>query len=149
MQIWGQPVSNFVSRITSLQNHAVRIMCFADYHAPVDPLYYDLKPIKFKDLVHLQNTLFVHSVFHQNLPTSLLQTFDIEFTHAYPTRACTKGLINSFSKKTTSFGINSIKNQCILSWNHCHKLLPGVRFIDLTAAKLKTALKSRFILSYY
>ena len=144
-QICGQPVSDFVSRIASLQNRAIRIMCFADYHAPVDPLYRELDLIKFKDLVHLQNTLLVHSVFHQNLPNSLLQTFDIDFTHAYPTRACTRGLINTFSKNTTSFGINSIKNQCILSWNHCHKLLSGVRFTDLTTAKLKSALKSRFI----
>ena len=34
-------VSNFISRISSLQNRAVRIMSFADYHAPVDQLYQD------------------------------------------------------------------------------------------------------------
>ena len=124
-------------------------MSFADYHAPVDPLYRDLKLIKFSDLVHLKNVLFVHSVFHQNLPRALLKSFDIDFTHAYPTRACTRGLINSYTKNTTTFGINSIKNQCILSWNHCHNLLPGIRFIDLTASKLKSTLKSRFNLTYF
>ena len=148
-QIWGQPVSNLISRITNLQNRAVRIMSFADYHAPVNPLYRDLKLIKFKDLVHLKNVLLVHSVFHQSLPKALLKTFNIGFSHAYRTRACTRGLINSYSKNTTSFGINSVKNQCILSWNHSHKLLPGIRFIDLTAAKLKSDLKSRFIVTYF
>ena len=148
-QIWGQPVSNFISRITNLQNRAVRIMSFADYHAPVDPLYHDLKLLKFSDLVHLKNVLLVHSVFHQNLPAALLKSFNFDFTHAYPTRACTRGLINSFTKKTTCFGINSIKNQCILSWNYCHNILPGIRFVDLTAARLKTALKSNFITSYF
>ena len=81
-QIWGQPVSNFISRITSLQNRAVRIMSFADYHAPVNPLYRDLKLQKFKDLVHLKNVLLVHSVYYRNLPIALLKTFDIDFTHA-------------------------------------------------------------------
>ena len=113
------------------------------------PLYRDLKLLKFSDLVHLQNVLFVHSVYHRNLPSALLKTFNIDFTHAYPTRACTRGLINSYSKNTTSFGINSIKNQCILSWNHCHNLLPGVRFVNLTASRLKSALKTRFNVSYF
>ena len=148
-QIWGQTVSNFISRITNLQDRAIRIMSFADYHAPVDPLYRDLKLIKFSDLVHLKNVLFLHSVYHQSLPRALLKTFEIDFTHAYPTRACTRGLINSYTKNTVTFGINSVKNQCILSWNHCHNLLPGIRFIDLTASKLKLALKSRFILTYF
>ena len=124
-------------------------MSFADYHAPVDPLYRDLKLMKLRDLVHLKNALLVHSIFHKTLPVSLQKTFDIDLTHAYPTRACTRGLVNSYTKNTTSFGINSVKNQCILSWNHCHKLLPGVRFIDLTISKLKSALKTRFLLSYY
>ena len=56
MQVWGQNISANVSGIQSLQNAAVRIMSFVDYHAPVDPLYF------------------------------------------------------TYAKRTTSFGINSIKN---------------------------------------
>ena len=148
-QLWGQPVSNSIDRISNLQNRAVRIMSFADFHAPVDPLYCNLKLIKFSDLVHLKNVLFTHSLYHKNLPVALLNTFNIDFTHAYPTRSSTRGLINSYIKNTTCFGINSVKNQCILSWNHCHNLLPGVRFIDFTAARLKSALKTRFLVSYF
>ena len=50
IQIWGQKVSTNVSRIQSLQNAAVCITSFADYHAPVDPLYFDLKIVKYEDL---------------------------------------------------------------------------------------------------
>ena len=114
IKIWGQPVFGDVDRISKLQNHAIRVMSFADYGAPVDPLYRDLGLIKFNDLVHLKNSLFVHSIFQKTLPESLLKTFEIDASHAYPTRASKAGLLNSLANKTTYFGINSIKNQCIL-----------------------------------
>ena len=149
IQIWGQNVSTNTSRLQALQNSAVRIMSFADYHAPVDPLYFDLKIIKYEDLLHIHNATFIHSIYHNLLPVSLIDTFAIDFSHAYPTRASARGLINSYAKRTTSFGIKSIRNQCILSWNHCHKLLPdNVTLYDLTASKLKSTLKAFFLNSY-
>ena len=72
IQIWGQRVSTKVSRIQSLQNSAVRIMSFADYHAPVDPLYFDLKVLKYKDLIHICNASFVHNIYNKLLPPSLI-----------------------------------------------------------------------------
>ena len=122
-------------------------MSFADYGAPVDPLYRDLGLIKFNDLVHLTNSLFVHSIFQKTLPESLLKTFEIDATHAYPTRASKAGLLNSLANKTTYFGINSIKNQCILSWNHCHTIQPSLLH-DLTTERLKSTLIKSFIDSY-
>ena len=150
IQIWGQNVSASVFRIQSLQNAAVRIMSFADYHAPVDPLYFDLKIIKYEDLIHIRNATFIYSIYHYLLPPAITDTFAIDFSHAYPTRASSRSLINSYAKRTTSFGINSIKNQCILSWNHCHtKILPKTVFLhDLSESKLKSTLSTFYLNSY-
>ena len=136
--------------VYSLQNSAVRIMSFADYHAPVDPLYFDLKIIKYEDLIHIHNATIIYGNYHYLLPPAISDTFAIDFSHAYPTRASSRNLINSYAKRTTSFGINSIKNQCILSWNHCHrKILPKNVFLhDLTASKLKSTLLTFFLNSY-
>ena len=147
-QVWGQSVSAPTQRISALQNHAVRIMSFADYHAPVNPLYRNLDILKFGDLVHLQNVVFVYSCFHQQLPVALINTFAFDFTHTYSTRASTKGLMKSCAKNTTCFGINSVRNQCILSWNYCHEILPNIKLHDLTLTNLKSSLKSAFVKSY-
>ena len=150
IQIWGQNVSTRTSRIQSLQNSAVRIMSFADYHAPVDPLYFDLKILKYEDLIHIRNASFVHNLYNKLLPASLIDTFAIDFSHAYPTRASARGLINSLAKRTTSFGINSVRNQCILSWNYCHtQILPRNVFLyDLSDSRSESVLKRFFLNSY-
>ena len=143
-------MSTRTSRIQSLQNSAVRIMSFADYHAPVDPLYFDLKILKYEDLIHIRNASFVRNIYNKLLPASLIDTFAIDFSHAYPTRASAHGLINSLAKRTTSFGINSVRNQCILSWNYCHlQILPSNVFLnDLTDSRSETVLKRFFLNSY-
>ena len=83
IQIWGQNVSASVSRIQSLQNSTVRIMSFADYHAPVNPLYFDLKIIKYEDLIHIRNATFIYSIYHYLLPPDISDTFATDFSHVY------------------------------------------------------------------
>ena len=119
------------------------------YHAPVDPLYFDLKIIKYEDLLHIRNATFIYSVYHHLLPASLIDTLAIDFSHVYSTRASSRKLINSYAKTNYIF-LNSIKNQCILSWNHCHmKILPSnILLHDLTVSKLKSTLKTFFLNSY-
>ena len=85
IQIWGQHVSNKISRISALQNSAIRITSFADYHAQVGPLYLNLKILKLGDLLHIHNASFVHSVYHKSTPASLAETFAFDFSYAYPT----------------------------------------------------------------
>jgi len=147
-QIWGQRVNSDIDRIIALQNCAVRIMSFADFRVPTNPLYRDLGILKFGDLIHLNNALFVYSNHHCLLPSALTTTFAFDFTKTYPTRASVKGLIKSYAKKTTAFGTNSVKNQCIHSWRHCHELLPHTRLLDLSLPALKYTLKSAFLESY-
>jgi len=147
-QIWGQSVGCFVNRIKTLQNCAVRLICFADFRAPVNPLYRQLGILKFEDLVHLHNVVFTYSVYHRLLPAPLISTFNFDFTHAYSTRAFTSGLIKSYAKKTTAFGINSIKNQCIRSWNYCHVKYTDNKLLNLTLHNLKASLKNAFLSSY-
>ena len=147
-QAWGQPVSIYVRRISTLQNCAVRIMCFADFKASVNPLYVELGLIKFTDLIHLHNVSFLHSVYHSNLPSPLLDTFGIDFSHAYNTQASARGLINFRSVRTSCFGLKSVRHQSLQSWQYCHNLCTDSRFVDLSLSKLKHILKSTFLNSY-
>ena len=76
-QLWGQ--GNCVNQniIQNLQNQALRKITFKKFHDPVNPLYKDLKILKFKDLLHLQNCLFVLQI-EQN------QTFAKSFVTLKP-----------------------------------------------------------------
>ena len=58
-QLWGQ--ENCVNRnnIPKLQNQALRKITFKKLHDPVNPFYKDLKILKLKELVHLQNCLLI------------------------------------------------------------------------------------------
>ena len=50
------------NNIQKLQNRAFRKITFKKLHDPVNPFYEDLKIVKFKDLLHLQNCLFVSKI---------------------------------------------------------------------------------------
>ena len=49
-QLWGQGNCVNQNNIQSLQNRALRKVTFKKLHDPVNPLYKDLKLLKFKDL---------------------------------------------------------------------------------------------------
>ena len=146
-QTWGQPVSMYVRRISALQNAAVRIICFADFNAPVDPLFAELGLLKFSDLIHMHNVSLLHSLYHSNLPPPLIDTFAIDFTHAFETRASERGLINSRYYRTKHFGLKSVRHQSVKSWQYCHNLA-DFKLVDLSLSNLKHVLKSKFLSKY-
>ena len=76
-QLWGQGNCVNQNNIQNLQNRALRKITFKKFHDPVNPLYKDLKILKFKDLLHLQNCLFVLQI-EQN------QTFAKSFVTLKP-----------------------------------------------------------------
>jgi len=147
-QIWGQPVSLYVRRISGLQNSVVQIICFADFNAPVEPLYAELGLLKFTDIIHLHNVSFLHSLYHSKLPPPQLDTFAVDFSHAYNTRASVRGLINSRFYQTCRFGLKSVRHQSVQSWRHCLNLYDRSKLVDFTLPNLKHILKSAFLASY-
>lgn len=66
-QIWGQLVYLYVGHICTLQNTAIRIICFAKIYTPLNTLYANLG---------------LHDL---KLPSPLLDTFAVGFSHAYYT----------------------------------------------------------------
>ena len=71
-----------IDKISLLQRKAVRLMTFSNFDAHSEPLFKELKILKIKDNIFLQNCLFVHDYFHGNLPKSFNNTFtEVENTH--------------------------------------------------------------------
>ena len=151
-QIWGQIVPNVSStllkRITTLQDTALRLMSFSNFRAHASPLYSYFDMLKFSKIVKLQNVLFLHDIFKGVTPSAVIDTFDIDFTHAHKTHSCTLGQINTVVRDTVTYGTGSWKLQGIASWNKCQLLAPEPLFFDLSREKLKESLSKFFISKY-
>ena len=152
-QVWGQHVENVGShgmdRIRTLQNTALRLITFSNHRAHASPLYHFLNVLKFSDSIDRLNTLFLHDIYNGILPSAVIDTFNVDFSHYYNTRANTYGLINSEAKNTTTYGIRGLKHQSISSWNKLQKLKPQEKFFDLTRSKLNKHLTGMIIDKYH
>ena len=60
-QVWGQN-ENFLKKLSSLQNKAIRIINFKQQDFPVNGLYSANEIFKIKDYTHLITFLFVKDV---------------------------------------------------------------------------------------
>ena len=85
------------NNIQKLQNRALRKIAFKKLHDPVNPFYEDLKILKFKDLLHLQNCLFASQIEeNQTLGKSFATLKHCGDNHNYQTRrASTKRILDT------------------------------------------------------
>ena len=115
-QVWGQSLQTVIDKISLLQRKAVRLMTFSNFDAHSEPLFKELKILKIKDNIFLQNCLFVHDYF--NLPKSFNNTFTkVENTHTSFRRNARDGYIAIPSYNSTNYGLNSIYKHCIDALN--------------------------------
>ena len=111
-------------------------MSFKSCRTPSSKLFASLKILKFEDMLHIQNTLFLHKLYHNKLPASVQNTFTVDFSHVHITRADKVGLINLPMVNSVSFGKNSIRFCSINSWNHSQILFAEKLFLtDFVALK--------------
>ena len=114
--IWGQKGNSLIDRIISLQNSALRIITFSDFRASSTPLYINLNILQFRQQIELQNALFVNSTLNSLNPLPFSNMFAIQGDiHDHATRNPLYLVRNNV--RTTRYGINSIKYQCIHAWN--------------------------------
>ena len=144
-QIWGQPNSAFINRICVLQNCATRLMALKSPRDSASGLYANFCVLKFSDMVHLQNILFLYKLSRNEMPDAIQCTFSVDFSHTQPTRADNIGLLNLLLVETTSFGKDSIRYNALLSWNFIQSLLPA-KLSDFE--DIKSELKKCLVASY-
>ena len=153
-QIWSLQNKN-IREIETLQNSAIRILSDAfnsgsDYlKIHVTPHYHDLQILKLRDQLTLKNCFFVHDYFNNKLPKS----FDNYFTlkkdlYHNATRNATKGHIYIPGTETMSYGTNSLKHNCLTSWNAFIDSAAEVNHLQLSKAIIKKIIKNLSISGY-
>ena len=86
------------------------------FHRPVNPLYKDINILKFKDLLHLQNCLFVLQIEqNQTLAKSFVTLKHCGDNHNYQTRASTEIILDTplYKANTSVFCTHSAKYHCV------------------------------------
>ena len=143
-QIWGQKLNSFNKRISKLQDRALRIITFSDFHAECNPLYADLNIIKLADQVTLQNCLFVHDTLKKVSPICFDDYFTLTKTiHSLNTKNSNLGCLFVTSNNTVTYGLHSITSKCISDWNKITKKF-NLDLLTIKRYKLKYNIKLFF-----
>ena len=138
-QVWGQSSNKHISRLQHIQNRAVRIINFANYREPSNPLYYKSNILKFSDFVKLQNFHHVHNALNDNLPVPFNNLFTIttDTQNYYDTRGAAQTTQPSQAAqykmllpkvRTQMYGINSATYQSAAAWNTIVSNFPDEKF---------------------
>ena len=99
----------------------MRIISFADFHAPVEPLFKEKHIIRINDFITLQNILSVHDCFHNKLPSCFNDYFTLVWdVHDHNTFANAMGMLYAPEVNTTMYGLHSLSKKCVVSWNFIH-----------------------------
>ena len=126
----------------------MRIISFSDFHAHSNPIYNREKIIKLDDFVSLQNCLFVHDHLNDKLPTCFDDYFkQVKEIHSFGTRNSSSGCLFVNQSNSRKYGLNSITNKSINSWNFFTKKLK-CNLKDISRFSLKQKITQYFLDSY-
>ena len=82
---WGTAPAQNLSKLRSLQNRAVRFITFSSFRTSAAPLYSSLKILPLHEMLHMQKSIFMHSIHYNSLPFAL-QMYCEQPEHRYSTR---------------------------------------------------------------
>ena len=118
-EIWGQNQNNlWFTKLTKLQNKALKVINFQSSDSPTGPLYQENKVLKIADFINYKNALFVRNTLKRENPQVFHEMFImLNQNHNYSPRAATYHFLNIPQVKTAHFRQYSVKFQASEIWN--------------------------------
>ena len=118
-EIWGQNQNNLrFTKLTKLQNKALKVINFQSSDSPTGPLYQENKVLKISDFINYKNALFVRNTLKRENPQVFHEMFImLNQNHTYNTIAATYHFLDIVQVETTHFGQYSVKFQASETWN--------------------------------
>ena len=146
---WAQNSNSHISRISKIQNKAVKIINFARFDEDVSPHYPKNKILKFTDQVKMENFLYTHASLKGNIPSPLKNQFLIRADYRDPaTRGSDLTMLILPKVRTQVYGICSIKYKATAYWNLIMSNIPNNKFLDLKKNTVRENLMTYFINIY-
>ena len=147
---WFTSENQYTKRIEILQNNALRLITFAvSFRDHITPTYKELKILKIKDHVTMEQLLLVHDFLNNKLPSSFDGSFILaRDQYDLGTRAALLDKLFLPITDTVRYGTNSIKIQAIKSWNELIDSHPTHEIVSLSRNKFKRLVMKHFIENY-
>ena len=93
-------------------------MSFKLEHEPTNPLFQNLKIIKFEDMLAYDNCIFVHDQLNEDLPKSFNKFFmTAQAQQNYNARGSRNNTIIKSITNSVIYGLNSVKHRAASDWN--------------------------------
>ena len=106
------------TKLTKLQNKALKVINFQSCDSPTVPLYQENRVLKIADFINYKNALFVRNTLKRENPQVFHEMFImLNQNHSYNTKAATYHFLDIPQVKTTHFGQYSVKFQASETWN--------------------------------
>ena len=151
-QVWGLLDNPALNKVESAHKAALRIITFSDFNAHTAPICQELKLLRLKEFIKLQNILLIHDFRNKNLPESFNDYFDKENLSWAETRAESQALTKVATATKYSkikYGRKSITHTSINIWNRFAKhVFPNVDMTALSRKKLKDIVTDYFLKMY-
>ena len=135
-----------MKEIEHIQEKAIRIMSFEPKNEPTNPLFRNLKIVKFKDILAYNNCIFVHDQLNENLPESFSNFFmTAPAQHNYNTRGSRNNSITKSITNSVTYGLNYVRHRAASDWN---AIIKHINTIGIDRQDLMKSLKERIFDSY-
>jgi len=116
--IWGLTSNENIKKIEVLQKKCLRIMTFSDFNSHTTSLFFNLKLLKIRDIIKIQQLKLVHGFYNNLLPIELQSLFVLNSDiHDHATRSVSRHLLHIPRIFTSTFGNKSIKYTGPVLWN--------------------------------
>ena len=151
-QIWGLSDTKYTDKIFKIQKNAVRIMTRAGFNAHSSPIFKSLRILKVQNQITLLNYLFVHDFLNGKLPKSFENTFsklsDVRSNgDTVSTINSELGCLFQPNVNTSTYGLNSLFRNSIISWNFYTKLF-NKDVVSMSKNELKNKIKKHMLSTY-
>ena len=104
--VWGLTSDENLDKIEVLQNKCMRILTFSDFRSHANPLFLNLKVLKIREVIKLQQLQLLYEFINNAVPTDLMKLFQlVSDIHNHQTRQ----LFYIPRIHTSTYGKNSIK----------------------------------------
>ena len=116
--LWGCAKQSILKKVETMQKKCVRNVALKDFRSHTEPIFKELKILKFSDRLSYNRAIFMHKYRNKKLPSSFLGLFrDISDTkgtqnrhndYNYDTQPAVKRYLEKFPLKQIIFNWNSL-----------------------------------------
>ena len=106
-----------------LQRKCVRILTFAPFNAHTNQIFIDLKILKVREVIKLNQLKLTYNFLNNNLPADLMTLFQrsSDVRSGMQTNSVARDLLYLPTIQSSAYGNQSIRFKCVQLWNALFK----------------------------